>query len=88
MTQNPQFMKRIQPLYSAHSRIVSVQAGRRYWYPTQLSGSSFKPGTRNNEFNGFNWLMGGLRWLFTGDLDQAGEREILTTIIQLYGQTC
>ncbi len=77
MTQNPQFMKRIQP-YIQHTQIVPVQAGQQIIGTPLNVVHPFKPGLGTNEDSMvLTGQMGGLRWLFTGDLDQAGEREIL-----------
>lgn len=77
MTQNSQFMKRIQP-YIQHTEIVPVQAGQQIMGTPLNVVHPFKPGLGTNEDSMvLAGQMGGLRWLFTGDLDQAGEQEIL-----------
>ncbi len=77
MNGNPQFMKRILP-YINKTQIIPVRAGQ------QISGTPFtvvhpfKAGMGTNEDS---MVLAGqihsLHWMFTGDLDRAGEREIL-----------
>ncbi|WP_369688574.1 DNA internalization-related competence protein ComEC/Rec2 [Secundilactobacillus mixtipabuli] len=78
MTNNPQFMKRINP-FIKNTQIVPVQAGQQVVGTPFTVVHPFKPGLGSNEDSMvLSGQINGLRWLFTGDLDQAGEREILT----------
>lgn len=77
MTANPQFMKRIVP-YIKQTKMMPVQAGQRVSGTPFTVVHPFKPGLGTNEDSMV--LAGQIarkRWLFTGDLDQAGERDIL-----------
>ncbi|MTV81352.1 DNA internalization-related competence protein ComEC/Rec2 [Secundilactobacillus folii] len=77
MTNNQQFMKRVRP-YLVQTMILPVQAGQTISGTTLRVVHPFKPGMGTNEDSMvLAGDMGGLRWLFTGDLDRAGEKEIL-----------
>ncbi|WP_225362392.1 DNA internalization-related competence protein ComEC/Rec2 [Secundilactobacillus silagei] len=78
MNQNPQFMQRIRP-YIKDTQLISVQAGQRISKTPLTAVHPFKPGLGTNEDSMvLAGQVAGLHWLFTGDLDRAGEREILS----------
>ncbi|NLR17647.1 DNA internalization-related competence protein ComEC/Rec2 [Lactobacillus sp. LC28-10] len=83
MTENPQFMKRIRP-YIQGTQVIPVQAGQQIADSSLKVVHPFKPGLGTNEDSMvLAGQMGGLSWLFTGDLDRAGERDILSRYPEL-----
>lgn len=85
MTSNERFMKRVQPALMKHrTQVIEVQAGQSI-EGTQLQVvHPFKAGEGTNEDSMVLFAnYGQLSWLFTGDLDQAGERQIAAHFPQL-----
>lgn len=77
MQQNPDFLKRVKGLISTN-RIMPLQAGNQPAYSPFKVVHPFKPGLGENGDSMVLYCeMGNLSWLFTGDLDRDGEREII-----------
>lgn len=77
MAANPQFMRRIRPGLK-HTKLISVHAGQH------ITGSGldvlhpFTPGLGGNEDSMvLTGVYGGLRFTFTGDLGQEGEKDVI-----------